>query len=142
MLTWTGSLVRRRAFSARAAPWWFMISRPAKRSSTEPGSRESLAQFVSRHPFPPHEAQELSPEILAHRNSGFRLASGRWFEIGITLSPGFYLEYMLTETNVAHAVRTGTPYAEIRSWCADTLRPVWEGKDREVKNAQATSPVW
>jgi len=32
-----------------------------------------------------------------------------------------YLDYVMTETNVAHAVRTGVPEREIRAWCAGTL---------------------
>jgi hypothetical protein len=37
-------------------------------------------------------------------------------EIGIDLTPDFYLDYIMTETNVAAAVRGGVRYAEIRSW--------------------------
>ena len=56
----------------------------------------------------------------------------RHFEIGITLTPEFYLDYVMTETNVAAAVRSGVPQSEIRSWCAETLAPVWKGAEREV----------
>ena len=89
-------------------------------------------RFHSRYPPPAHEARTLSPEILASLASGFRMHGYRHFEIGITLAPGFYLDYMMTETNVTAAVRGGTPHAEIRSWCAETLAPVWNGLEREV----------
>jgi hypothetical protein len=55
------------------------------------------------------------------------------FEIGLTLSPEAYLEYVLTETNVAQAIHNGTPAAQIRAWCAATLAPVFEGASREVR---------
>lgn len=82
--------------------------------------------FMQRYPAPAFEGQPLSPELLAPRASGFHLEASEHFEIPVTLSPGFYLDYMLTETNVAAAVRSGTPIDEIRSWCAMTLAPVWE----------------
>jgi hypothetical protein len=39
---------------------------------------------------------------------------------------------MLTETNVASAMRAGVPPSEIRDWCAETLATVWRGEDKEV----------
>jgi hypothetical protein len=62
----------------------------------------------------------------------FRLDRHEWFEIGITLTPAFYLDYVLTETNVASAVGNGVPETEIRGWCAETLAPLWKGQSREV----------
>lgn len=88
--------------------------------------------FAARYPWPRNEARRLDPEILEGLDSGCRVGKRESFEIGLTLSPAFYLEYMLTETNVAWAVRQGTPYAEIREWCAATLAPVWAGREREV----------
>jgi SAM-dependent methyltransferase len=91
-----------------------------------------FSSFVARYPWPPKEARELSPEILDRLDSGFRVTSHECFEIGLTLTPEFYLDYMLTETNVAYALRNGVSYGEIRSWCAETLRHVWNGRNREV----------
>ena len=56
----------------------------------------------------------------------------QYFEVGITLTPDFYLDYMMTETNIAAAVRNGMPHSEIKSWCAETLAAVWSGREREV----------
>ncbi len=39
-----------------------------------------------------------------------------------------YLDYVMTETNVAHAVRTGVPEREIRAWCAGTLANTFQGR--------------
>jgi SAM-dependent methyltransferase len=96
------------------------------------GLDEWFAAFSDRYPAPAHEARELSPEILAARCPGFRVECHRRFEIAITLTPEFYLDYILTETNIAAAVRRGVPQPEIRSWCADTLAPLWLGWAREV----------
>ncbi|MGJ5816675.1 class I SAM-dependent methyltransferase [Paludibaculum fermentans] len=93
---------------------------------------EWFTAFSTRYPWPRAEARELNPEILAALDSGCGLRQNEYFEIGLTLSPGFYLEYMLTETNVASAMRSGVPYDEIRQWCGATLAPVWDGRDHEV----------
>jgi hypothetical protein len=47
---------------------------------------------------------------------GFHMQTHNHLEIGIDLTPDFYLDYIMTETNVAAAVRGGVRYAEIRSW--------------------------
>jgi SAM-dependent methyltransferase len=91
-----------------------------------------FADFISRYPWPPTEARTISPQILTQLDSGFRMQGHESFRIPITLTPGFYLEYMMTETNVAFALRNGVPAEEVRSWCAETLRPVWNGVNREV----------
>jgi SAM-dependent methyltransferase len=105
---------------------------PGRSFRNSGGLDEWFAGFYNRFPPPAQEAQELSPEILATRNCGFRVCADRQFEIGILLAPQAYLDYVMTETNVASAVRGGEPYAAIRSWCAETLAPVWMGADREV----------
>jgi SAM-dependent methyltransferase len=91
-----------------------------------------FASFCSRYPPPANEARRLSPDILAEVSSVFSVRSHQQFEIGITLTPDRYLDYMMTETNVAAAVRSGVPLSEIRSWCAETLAPFWNGPEREV----------
>ena len=93
---------------------------------------EWFARFFTRYPPPVHEARELSPALLAELRCGFRVDTHEHFEIGITLTPDFYLDYVLTETNVAAAVRRGVSQSEIRAWCAETLAPIWNGIEREV----------
>ena len=88
--------------------------------------------FESRYPMDAGEARALNPEILAQLDMGFVLKSHEYFEIGLTLTPEFYLDYVMTETNVAAAVRRGIPNGEIRQWCRETLGPLWEGRPREV----------
>ena len=93
---------------------------------------EWFSAFYTRYPPPANEGRQLSPDILSELSSGFRVRAHHQFEIGITLMPDFYLDYVMTETNVASAVRRGVPHSEIRSWCARTLAPVWNGVEREV----------
>lgn len=88
--------------------------------------------FIARFPWPPHEARELNPEILSDLAAGFWLERQQRFEIAISLAREFYLEYMLTETNVAFAMHRGIARDEIRSWCAKTLDAFWEEGDREI----------
>ncbi|MDR3701792.1 MAG: methyltransferase domain-containing protein [Candidatus Sulfopaludibacter sp.] len=105
---------------------------PGRHFRDTTGLEEWFSSFYSRYPPPVHEARNLSPEILAGMNSGFRVRSHRPFEIGITLTPAFYVDYMMTETNVAAAVRRAVPHSEIKSWCTETLVPVWNSPEREV----------
>jgi len=91
-----------------------------------------FSAFMRRYPPPPDEGLELNPQRLAQLTRQFRLQSHDDFEIALTLSPAFYLDYVLTETNVAYAVRKGVPPQEIRAWCEHTLAPVFSGRSREV----------
>jgi hypothetical protein len=43
-----------------------------------------------------------------------------------------YAAYMMTETNVAKAIRDGIPHREILEWLRETLAPVFEEPEREV----------
>jgi SAM-dependent methyltransferase len=88
--------------------------------------------FLERYPPPAHEARELNPQILAEIQPVFHVRQQQEFEIALTLSRAFYRDYVMTETNVAAAVRRGTPAEEIRRWCDGTLADFWEGGDREV----------
>ena len=92
---------------------------------------EWFSEFERRYPWPPNEARELSPEILRAFDSGFELRGER-FEIGLRLTSAFYVKYMMTETNVALAVRHGTSPEEVETWLRESLASVWSGIDREV----------
>jgi ubiquinone/menaquinone biosynthesis C-methylase UbiE len=80
---------------------------PGRSLRTSTKLDEWFSSFHGRYPPPANEARELSPEILSGMNSGFRLHQQQQFEIGVTLTPAFYLNYVMTETNVASAVRRG-----------------------------------
>lgn len=93
-----------------------------------PALDDWFARFIKRYPPLPEEALGFDARSLA----GFAVKNYEDFEIGLALSPEFYVEYALTETNVSHAVRNGAARAEIRNWCAESLRPVFQHRTREV----------
>jgi SAM-dependent methyltransferase len=76
-------------------------------------------EFKRRYPSP--RAQPIVPEALSLAPYGLRLQRHERFTVGLDLDPEFYLEYVLTETNVAAAVRSGVPAPQIRDWCRHTL---------------------
>lgn len=88
--------------------------------------------FTRRHPYPASQAIPLSPAILAERASGFTVDRGEDFAIPITVTPEFFVDYMLTETNVQDAVRRGTALDAIRDWCATTVPVAFGGRERPV----------
>jgi SAM-dependent methyltransferase len=89
-------------------------------------------RFLARYPYPTGERRPLSPEILGGLDHGFAVLQGQSFAITLELTPEFYLAYVLTETNVAAAARNGPSAADVRAWCAESLRPVWGGRAHEV----------
>ena len=93
---------------------------------------EWFLEFVRRYPPPRNSGHKMSPQTLAAEPFGFRVDGHEYFEVGLMLEPDFYLDYAMTETNVADAVRSGVPLDEIRAWCAATLGLVFEGVAREV----------
>jgi SAM-dependent methyltransferase len=91
-----------------------------------------FGHFRARYPVPAAEAVKLSPEILERIGTGFRLSDHAYFETGIRMRAECYAAYMMTETNVAKAIRDGIPHREILEWLRETLEPVFEGPEREV----------
>lgn len=91
-----------------------------------------FAEFVRLYPLPLQEAAEVNPGVLLGAGSAFQLAGHEEFEIGIPLTPAFYCDYAMTETNVAAAVRRGEPAAAIRQWCAGTVHEAFAAAEREV----------
>lgn len=89
-------------------------------------------EFQRRYPPPVAAAVPLDPERLAELAQGFTRGPHAAFEGGLMLEEEFYARYMMTETNVAQAVRQGADGGEIRAWVETTLRPVFEGRPREV----------
>lgn len=84
--------------------------------------------FITRYPPPDNEARSLSPEVLAGIDPRFQVLTGQTFAIPIMLTRESYVDYMMTETNVAAAIRRGVAPEEIRAWCVQTLEPVWRGR--------------
>ncbi len=90
------------------------------------------SEFLRRYPAPPDSAREISPASLQSGHFGLRLSSYEFFSRGLRLDSASYVDYVMTETNVAHALTKSVPEQEIRAWCNDTLAPVFNGEEREV----------
>lgn len=91
-----------------------------------------FTEFLNRYPAPPSQARPLNPAILREIDPRWALGDHHEFEVGISLARDFYIEYLLTSTNVAAAVRRGARPEEIRDWCQQTLAPFWRDGEREV----------
>lgn len=92
---------------------------------------EWFERFVERYPWPPNEARTINPDVLREVAAGF-VVSSEDFEVGVRLEFDSYVEYVMTETNVAFAIRKGAVREDVRAWCVDTLGPVFGGAAREV----------
>jgi len=89
-------------------------------------------EFLRRYPPPPGFGNEIRPDTLRACGPGLRLDHYREFQVGLELTPAAYVNYVLTETNVALAVQKGVAEAGIRAWCERTLAPVFGAGSREV----------
>jgi SAM-dependent methyltransferase len=105
---------------------------PGRRMRGSRALGEWIEEFQRRYPPPAHAAVTLDPERLAELARGFVRGPHARFEGGLTLDVEFYARYMMTETNVADAVRHGADAGEIRGWVETTLRPVFAERPREV----------
>ena len=88
--------------------------------------------FRTRYPRPSSEAIFLDPPTLAGYASSFTMTDAMTFAWPLTMTVDEYERYMLTETNVAAAVRGGTPLDDIGAWCHETLAAVFDGRPRDV----------
>jgi SAM-dependent methyltransferase len=103
-----------------------------KRMAGEGGLAEWFAAFRRRYPPRPSSGRPLDPGILATLAEGFRVDGEEVYEEAIEMTPEAYVDYMMTETNVAAAVRAGAREEGIRAWCAESLGPVFGGRSRAV----------
>jgi SAM-dependent methyltransferase len=97
-----------------------------------PALGEWFAAFSDRYPLPAGSARALDPAILASLDSGFRLADRLEFELALAFVAGAYLDYAMSEANVAAAVGRGDDEAAVRQWCERTLAPVFGSGAHEV----------
>lgn len=91
-----------------------------------------FAEFRRRYPPPPGHGQPLDPGLLAALPSGFIVDASEGFEVAIPMTETAYLDYVMTETNVAHAASRGEPAERIREWCDETLQTLFGSRSLDV----------
>ena len=72
-----------------------------------PQVNEWFGAFMTRYPTPPFSGRILTPDLLAPLAPGFRPIGPEWYEESLPLDHSFYVDYAMTEANVAAAVRAG-----------------------------------
>ncbi len=102
------------------------------RFSNSPKLEEWFDIFRKRYPAPPNSSRPLSPSILAEMAAGFKLSTSEEFVTSIPLTASAYLEYIMTETNIAHAIRNGATPQEVRAWLGSSLGPVFNNQTMDV----------
>ena len=105
---------------------------PGRRFREGSGLEDWFGEFQRRYPPPVAEARVLDPEVLGGLAAGFEVAGSERFEVGVALSREFYEGYMMTETNVAAALRAGVAEEEIEGWCRRSVAAIWPEGEREV----------
>lgn len=88
--------------------------------------------FRQRYPMPQSSARFLDPDILRAEATGFTFANAKHYTVEILMDATGYEDYMMTETNVAHAIQTGASEEGIRHWIRSSLAPVFNGHQRNI----------
>jgi ubiquinone/menaquinone biosynthesis C-methylase UbiE len=102
---------------------------PGRAFPDSPDSPALDAWFTDfRRRYPPAPRAELDLTTTP----GFRWLGHEPFTVELPMSPESYVEYAMTETNVAAAIGRGTAAADIRTWCATSLAPVFGGVARLI----------
>jgi SAM-dependent methyltransferase len=91
-----------------------------------------FVSFKQRFPWPPGW-QPFDVRELPLGAYGLRLLDYSDVETRLPMTFDAYLRYMLSETNVEHAIASGACSAdEARDWCRETLTPVFADGDVTV----------
>lgn len=102
---------------------------PPRRSVSGGGLERWFASFEQRFPWPPGW-QPFDVRELPLGRYGLRLLRYAGVEARLTMTFDAYLRYMLSETNVEHAIARGACSAEqVRDWCRETLKAVFAGEE-------------
>jgi ubiquinone/menaquinone biosynthesis C-methylase UbiE len=91
-----------------------------------------FGKFVERCPETGGGWQEITAPRLEKEARSLRLACFEPFEMELLYDAARYVDYAMTETRVAQAVREGESEEAIRAWCESSLEPVFAGETRAV----------
>ena len=93
---------------------------------------EWYAEFLARYPKPLSEAIPLDAGKVETMAAGLARVGAEEFRIALPYEWAAYAGYMMTETNVAAAMRRGEAESAICEWMAGTLPEVFGGAARDV----------
>lgn len=79
--------------------------------------------FTSCWPRPVDGRHVIGVDVLAA--AGFNIVSSEPIAVPVAMSGDAYVDYLMTETNVAAAVRGGGRATDIRLWCHERFSPVF-----------------
>lgn len=89
--------------------------------------------FRDRFPAANDSWKEITQAILLQESKPLRLLSFRPFATDLIYALDSYIDYLMTETNVAQAISEGQSEAAIRNWCRHTLGEVFGKKSLPVQ---------
>jgi SAM-dependent methyltransferase len=91
-----------------------------------------IQTFHTRYPKPQGDALPIDKQVLRNHSTHLQLTHFESLEISLSLSLTQYVDYLLTETNIAHALSRGATIEEIRRWCLQMLQPLFASQARSV----------
>jgi len=89
-------------------------------------------EFEGRYPMPVQEALDLSPDTLENASPKFHLLVAEPLELALPMTAEQYCAYIMTETNIAAAMRQGIERASILDWLRNSLALVFRNSTEEV----------
>ena len=78
-----------------------------------------FSEMLTRWPTSDSSGREIDADLLAQ--GPLEIGAHESFTIDVEFELNGYIDYVMTERNMAEALRSGTPRTEIRTWCEETL---------------------
>ena len=101
---------------------------PGRRTADSGDLDSWFTEMLQRWPTPRDGVPKIDQTRL--ESAPMPLIGGRRFSVPIDFELNRYVDYIMTETNVAFAVRSGVPTSEVRAWCDQGLRTLFQGSLR------------
>ncbi len=89
-------------------------------------------QFKTRYPSPNNSGRSLDPATLEAEATEFHSLGSEAFQVGLMMDQRRYVDYIMTETNVANAINRGATSESINDWCRTSLDAVFASEQKEV----------
>lgn len=84
-----------------------------------------FTQMLHHWPTPREGLQEV--DRTTFDTAPMHLVAYESFIVAINFDLSSYIDYLMTESNVAAALNSGVPESEIRAWCEAGLSPLFQG---------------